>query len=289
MAFLEYEPSSTLYHYCTCSGLEGILKSKSLWFSDLTAMNDPREIQLGFEHFVAALKDVRHSEYRGYRGFFLSVLAGRLVATRNSTQAFCCCLSLAGDQLPLWNEYTSYAGLSIGFRKTAMNDIPARIQRAHYLDEDTPGAFRRKVLEIAAPFDPDGTNHDEAYWIGAGAEAYAAITALKHDSWAYEREVRVVHMQPIERPSADLTDALEPELQDSMWVQPLFRTRGTTQIPYLSFPFGRARDGERRHKWAIERIIIGPKCSMSEAEVRELLHSEGYENVEVARSNCQIR
>ncbi|MBY5393173.1 MULTISPECIES: hypothetical protein [Rhizobium] len=55
MALLEYEPQQPLYHYCSPAGFEGILRSKVLWFHDLTRMNDPRELELGFEHFIGAL------------------------------------------------------------------------------------------------------------------------------------------------------------------------------------------------------------------------------------------
>ncbi|UIK12511.1 hypothetical protein LZK80_09825 [Rhizobium leguminosarum] len=123
MALLEYEPQQLLYHYCGPAGFEGILKSKVLWFHDLTQMNDPRELELGFEHFFEALTSVRHDEYQGHRGFFLSILAGRLAGLRESHQAFCCCFSLAGDELPLWSEYTGYSGLSIGFKPTAVKNI----------------------------------------------------------------------------------------------------------------------------------------------------------------------
>src|SRR6266702_2810323 len=39
----------TLYHYTNVAGLEGILKSEAVWFTDFRHMNDPSEISHGIE------------------------------------------------------------------------------------------------------------------------------------------------------------------------------------------------------------------------------------------------
>ena len=71
MAFLEYRPTQTLYQFCSVESFRAILKSKSIWCSDLEEANDPRELKLGFEHFVSALKFVRENELKGDAGAFL--------------------------------------------------------------------------------------------------------------------------------------------------------------------------------------------------------------------------
>lgn len=253
-------------------------------------MNDPREIQLGFDHYIDALKSVRHIEHQGYRGFFLSILAGKLVGLRNSHHAFCCCFSLEGDQLPLWNEYTGYQGLSIGFRPTALKDIQARIQKVEYINENTPEAFRRKVLEIASAFDPDGQDRNDQFWIEASVSAFAAITALKHATWSYEREVRMVFLQTVDEPADDNDKIIKPDGEVYEWLKPLERIISNEgKVKYLAFPFGRYRDGDAKHKWAIKKIIIGPKCKMDRTEVQALLDAHGFDGVQIEQSNCQIR
>ncbi|MDM9628488.1 DUF2971 domain-containing protein [Rhizobium sp. S152] len=282
MAHLEYEPTEPLYHYCTPDGFRGILKSKVLWFNDLTQMNDPRELELGLEHFIEALKSVRHNEYEGYRGFFLSILAARLTSLNLSQQAFCCCFSLAGDELPLWREYTNLEGLSIGFRPTAIKDINARVQKANYLIGHSLEALRAKVLEIAEPFDPDGEPADDAFWTNASVSAYAYITAVKHGSWAYEREIRMIHVQAREMPASFPAD-------DSQWIMPSKREGRLGEVSYLPLPFGRYREAENKHRRAIAKVIIGPKCALTRQDVEKLLSDDGYTGVEVLESECQIR
>jgi hypothetical protein len=130
MAFLEYRPTRTLYHYTSLAGFSGILASKSLWFSDLSTANDPREVHLGFDKFMTALNSVILEEYPGKKGHFLISLADRLRKYRENARAYCCCFSLAVDALPMWGAYGSnYAGLAVGFRATSVVDMPARVQK----------------------------------------------------------------------------------------------------------------------------------------------------------------
>ncbi|TAZ53217.1 DUF2971 domain-containing protein [Rhizobium ruizarguesonis] len=288
MALLEYEPQQPLYHYCSPAGFEGILKSKVLWFHDLTQMNDPRELELGFEHFIGGLTSVRHDEYQGHRGFFLSILAGKLAGLRESHQAFCCCFSLADDELPLWGEYTGYSGLSIGFKPTAVKNIQARVQKADYLSDTTGKTYRAKVLDIAALYDPDGETHDERFWTNASVVAFAAITALKHNSWAYEREIRMIHLQAKEAPgtSSTLVSAVDDDYERTA---PSKRIAERGEVSYLPFEFGRYRDGNDRHRRAIVKVTIGPKCPLTIDDVDNMLDANGYLGVDVVRSECRIR
>ena len=77
----------------------------------------PRELKLGFEHFVSALKFVRENELKGDAGAFLDRMRDELKRVRETQQAFCACFSLVKDELPMWNEYgSSYSGVALGFR-----------------------------------------------------------------------------------------------------------------------------------------------------------------------------
>jgi hypothetical protein len=196
MAFLEYHPTQTLYQFCSVDSFRGILSSKEIWCSDLERANDPRELKLGFEHFLAAIKFVRENEFKGFAGVFLDRLKDDLARSHDVHQAFCACFSLVKDELPMWNEYGSnYSGVAIGFRPTAITSMPGRIQKVKYVDEDTANDFRDIVREIASGFDPSHTFDDLTYWVTTRTSALSAITALKHRSWAHEREARFIHLQ----------------------------------------------------------------------------------------------
>src|SRR5215216_1940197 len=148
MAFPEYCPTQTLYQFCSVDSFHGIINSKTIWCPDLEAANDPRELKLGFEHFMIALKFVRENEFKGTAGVFLDRLKDELAGYRDVHQAFCACFSLVKDELPMWNEYGSnYSGVAIGFRPTAITSMPGRIQKVKYVTEDTANDFRDVVRE----------------------------------------------------------------------------------------------------------------------------------------------
>jgi hypothetical protein len=292
MAYLEYRPTQPVYKYCSPDGLFGIIKSKRLWFSDLTSMNDPREIKLGHKHFHDALEFVRQETSPGERGKFLSVLADRLARYRENCRAYCCCFTLAADELPMWAAYgQNYGGLAVGYRPRALLGIPARVQKVKYLDENTLDDFRRLIGDIASQFDVSPVPNDALFWVDAAVSAFTAMTALKHTTWAYEREVRMVHSQRIKPPEDErfnFTGEL-PNGELVRWTEPLERPTDNGQASYLEFPFGLLRDGAYLPERAIEKIILGPKCPLIQEEVKSLLEENGFENFEVVKSACEIR
>jgi len=292
MAFLEYRPTETLYQYSSVEGFKGIVASKALWCSDLASANDPRELSLGFEHFVNALIQFRVAEYPDQLmgTNFLDTLAQFLIHYHRNQQTFCACFSPLKDSLPMWREYgANYSGVSIGFRPTAITSMPGRIQKVKYLDPNTEEDFKRLVRDIAGSFDPQHSQNDANYWIVAGTSAFAAITALKHNSWSYEQEVRFIHAQVRQEQSAGTQIAEYSDEMPVFWSRPLSRVRENTNIEYKSFPFGRRQEGSSDHRKAIERIVLGPRCTLTEEQARTLLQQNGYSDFSIEASDCQIR
>src|SRR5215813_9273187 len=50
------KPPPRLYHYTSDAGLEGIIKSGKLWFTDIFALNDPSELRHGLSIAIDVLK-----------------------------------------------------------------------------------------------------------------------------------------------------------------------------------------------------------------------------------------
>jgi Protein of unknown function (DUF2971) len=195
----------------------------------------------------------------------------------------------------MWAGYAAnYGGLAIGFRPTAITDMPGRVQKVVYVNENTAEDFRRLVLDITAAFDATHDPDDIHYWIAAMVGAHSAMTALKHETWGYEREVRAIHMRRIrppereEDPAFSVTDLL-PDGQPIVWSAPLSRTSGAKIIKYLQFPFGRFKDGAFDPSRAIEKVIVGPNCPLSLGDVTNAMEENGFERFEVVRSVCEIR
>ena len=296
MAFLEYRPTQTVYKYCSSDGFLGIVKSKRLWFSDLASANDPREIKLGYDHFMEALKLVRQENFKGEPGAFLSILAEHLAGVYTRQRLYCCCFSLVRDELPMWNAYgDNYGGLAVGFRPTSLFKMPCRVQKVRYLKENTIEEFKKIVLDLATKFDAIGHSADDlSYWIAATSSTMAAMTALKHTTWSYEEEVRLVYAQKKEPPDprdGPLSSIISkwPDGTLINWTKPLERLSGGSAVDYLEFPFGLFRDGKFLAQRAIKCVIVGPKCALSPSDVTSAMQENGFEDFEVAVSACQIR
>ncbi|HZV07585.1 MAG TPA: DUF2971 domain-containing protein [Gemmataceae bacterium] len=290
MAFLEYTPTQTLYQYCSIAGFRGIITSRTLWCTDLESANDPRELKLGFQHFMDALNCIRNEEYKGRAGIFLERLATEVRQSHERSQAFCACFSLARDALPMWAQYGDQSrGLAIGFRPSAITSMPGRIQMARYLNSDTAEDFRHLVRDIIAGFDPEHNPDDLIYWITAVTNARTAITALKHDSWEHEREIRFVFVQARADPEPSIPISQYPDETPVFWEAPQRRLRGTESVDYKIFPYGQWRQGTCNPARAIERVVIGSRSSLSIEEVAAELRENGFERFQVVRSECEIR
>lgn len=84
-----------IFHYTSIGGLEGILKHKTLRFTNIKYMNDKDEIIAGLD-CIAKTCNASEEERENLRSAFLS----------HGMQTFVCCFSLEKDSLPMWNYYT---------------------------------------------------------------------------------------------------------------------------------------------------------------------------------------
>ena len=113
----ESKIGDTLYHYTNVAGLEGILKSEAVWFTDFRHMNDPSEISHGIE----LCRDVIRLRKPGKDGrvvLFLDCLADlmRLDNFSRALEYFIGSFSRASDDLGQWRAYADNGrGVAIGF------------------------------------------------------------------------------------------------------------------------------------------------------------------------------
>jgi hypothetical protein len=290
VAFLEFRPTKPLYHYTSVDGFSAILRSKTLWFSDLESANDPREIKLGYGRVMQALlrclQKLPNSEGRDRLAFFRD----RLIAYHDRLQVFCCCFSTKPDELPMWAAYGgNHSGISIGLRPSAILSIEARVQKVRYLDEASDGDFDRLVQDISTQLHVHP--NDFLTDVTAGSAASAAIIALKHSSWAYENEVRMVHVQHKNRAKGLARLLPLPDIRggdSAYWQEPLERIVRGRAVKYKAFRFGHYRHGSFDAQRAIKEAVLGPNCPISVAEAARLLHDEGFHDVHVRHSDCKI-
>lgn len=95
LAFRKNTKTRSIFHYTSIGGLQGILSSKTLRFTNIKYMNDKDEIVAGLDSMAKAC-NASEEERDNLRSAFASYGA----------QTFVCCFSLEDDSLPLWNYYT---------------------------------------------------------------------------------------------------------------------------------------------------------------------------------------
>lgn len=95
LAFRKNTKAKSIFHYTSIGGLQGILSSKTLRFTNIKYMNDKDEIVAGLDSMAKAC-NASEEERDNLRSAFIS----------HGTQTFVCCFSLEDDSLPMWNYYT---------------------------------------------------------------------------------------------------------------------------------------------------------------------------------------
>jgi hypothetical protein len=180
-----------LYHYCHADTLEKILKSQSLWASDLRTMKDSTEIHYGYGVLEAACK----------RSHYLLGIGPAADRLRQMCLTHVACLSLRVGIKNQWEEYAAKStGAAIGIRFQEMRRIAGghlgRLfhfpmvydpsVQSHFLDELISRASRIEHTLASAPLADVETYRDHVIMhIGA------AVATLKDPGYAPEEEWRL--------------------------------------------------------------------------------------------------
>lgn len=188
----------------------------------------------------------------------------------------------------MWGTYGgNHTGLSIGFRPAAFLGTPGRMQRVKYIDTQTANDVSEIITEVAKNLAPNADS--DLQRILAASEILGAITQLKHKSWSYEREFRMILMQPREPDDIVKETSLLPDKTPVFWSKPLERPGIEGAVNYLELPFGKFNSGSFDARRAIKQVVIGLNSGLSETDVRIALTDNGFEDVLVEKSECQIR
>jgi hypothetical protein len=121
-------PPPMIYHYTNDAGLQGIIESGKLWFSDIFGLNDPSELRHGLKVAIGVLKS-RITDERPEIAIFASQLERFDVdaGIEAAGHFFICCFSSDGDDLGQWRAYADDGrGYALGFETAALEDAFCR-------------------------------------------------------------------------------------------------------------------------------------------------------------------
>jgi hypothetical protein len=280
--------TTCLYHYTTAEGLEGILKTRSLWAHDVAFMNDWQEIQFGADPLIVRMREYL-SEHPPDRdkpvakefeeNIRLVIMDAALDSLRKFTSSerqfhpnymdeatYVACLSEEYDDLGQWRAYgkRGYAiGLTIeGLTRAAPPPLLGQVKygepAVRDLCDSVIGYFETRRVGA----------HPRTYgYFDTVNRLLPQLALIKHDAFHQEREWRLVvsPQQGRDRPEVKV------------------RSTASGLVPYV--------------EWAFEppylaEIVIGPGGDLhSERAVRMLLRARGFvpEQLQITQSRAPYR
>jgi hypothetical protein len=281
-----YEPTKNelTYHYCGADAFAAMIRSRTIWHTAFSALNDATERKWGFAQFREAANKLR----KGCGADFIDQITEIVSLTQDHSVAMISSYSLNGDLLSQWRAYADDGrGFAIGFSSQEL-EMPAKPLRVLY-----DRAAQRKeltsnikhVFETESRFGFKYTEQFRNHWFHFGLD----LCAYKHPSFAEEMEIRRVHISGLalteeSKRIIPLGAIDDDDVRRSGPVEVHFRVRNGVQVPYVVLDM---TDGGKNSP--IKEIVLGPRNSDEEANVATFLASAGWNNVRIRRSEVPYR
>lgn len=270
-----------LYHYCSNEAFLSIVKSKSIWLSDMTLSNDTKEGQWVWDKLVEKCKKegVNDKDIESIK-FHMIHNSGRWQYYDNRWHCIGFCLSEEGDLLSQWRGYARDAtGVAIGFSEEFLFGLQNEVilDKVKYygstvtdnedfifqeiIDHIRNGAFEYKTQQDA-PEELRGQVSTAIQELMNASGYLASLNFLyKNPAFKEEKEWRLI----------------SPESGSK------HRTSVDRIIPYSEISL---EGGECQ---PIAEIILGPKNITPEGVIENFLDANGFKGVKVKRSTATFR
>ncbi|WP_188348418.1 DUF2971 domain-containing protein [Agrobacterium tumefaciens] len=268
---LKNKPPAYLTHYTTVSGLIGILQHDSLWASNVSFLNDRRELMHGLDATRQVLEDYSKEHPDLSLSFAKEVIAD--LAKSKLPDIYAACFCRKDDLLSQWRGYGGKEqGVSITFRGPQLEELFKKrhgtMMEVIYDKERTAARAKNALNKALDNFDdilgPTAKKDKKAKLASAISRL---VPRFKDDGFAEENEWRFV----IQRTN-DLRD-----------VQ--FRERDGVIVPYLVV------SADVGDNLPIQHITVGPgkKQDVTIRSIEILLKAKGYSDVSVRPSSVPYR
>ena len=246
-------PPRLLFHYTSLDGALAILKSKSIWASNIDGMNDAKERAHSVDILTHCIENLMHRT--GFRdGSLSSRITLRLKAVSDRSLGHCVAsLSEDGDLLSQWRAYgENGSGIALGFNAALLRrDLDSKsftLRKVIYdrrIQEEICNDFLNKNFPSTA-WETAPEDWPEVTTTQIDEFASTIGVFFKHPAFADEREWRA-----ISGPN---------HLYDSLWkYRPL--ARGLTS--YLDVPlaaiFSPESETESQDTVPHFQFVVGPK------------------------------
>jgi len=309
--YLNYNPRlpKILYHYCSVEAFLSIIKNKCIWLSDADSTNDNRELNYVFYDFEKVLDkclqdlDSKYDELKPIiKRLSLEVmkkLLSQKIPASQYTKHFLCCFSEAQDLLSQWRAYGDDGkGVAIGFNSRQISKMVCDetygftkvIYQKKKVRDFLYTTISDRLTMILEEFSKNQKISDsdtEQFMIDVATIVYAIWQegfVYKHKSFKEEREWRIYKKTSYTNYCEDegVDDYGYAGFLDGIFVannkycgdftrsELKYRATSNNIRPYFEIGFDRCKDK------MINQIVLGPKCKISDLNLRLLLAQYGY-------------
>ncbi|OEA17883.1 hypothetical protein BBM54_03770 [Vibrio parahaemolyticus] len=272
-----------IFHYTSVDTLIKVLESQTLWASDLSKMNDPKEFTTGLE----TLRELFAQSFPESIDWFDY---NRFVGSENQQLILGCSFSNEPDDLSQWRAYgDDGCGVVIGIDKdTLCSHNTMTIPRFYKEDEKAVSYVNffnviysktelvTKANQLFSSAGDFANDHVEGFNLSLGISRLAC--SYKSDFYRSESEIRAI-IEHSKSPEL----YLEQDLKDKRLFDLNFRTSKFGLVPYCNLKLG-----PKEHS-SIKQIVLGPKCNVTKEDLSFMLMAIGYESVQIRESEGNYR
>ncbi|TWB20016.1 DUF2971 family protein [Rhizobium sp. ERR 1071] len=273
----ESRQTPRLYHYTSVGGLLGIIRSRVLWATDISFLNDSEE----FRHGIKIAANLVAQRVKGAQDNDRQLLEElqKVLAKEHWFPAYVVSFTEHGDLLSQWRGYSPEGGASLGFTVEGLRRVEElskfRLSKCIY-DDDRKHAIANEFLDTLIEQHRSSGSRDPRQVLftaqGFILRFYQMAACFKDSAFSEENEWRFVSpLTPLDNQS--------------------IRYRATNRmiVPYYELPL--TEDGELEPSLRFDRIVLGPgsQLALMQNALLRLCLTTGVAAKEVAKSKVPYR
>ncbi|HID8742466.1 TPA: DUF2971 domain-containing protein [Enterobacter mori] len=274
----------TLYHYTDINGFFSIIKNKKLWVSAANNLNDSGELNWLDLKLAKQLNSITNKENESYLSEFWQYWK----LTR--PMHYICSFSKDGDVLSQWRAYADDGyGVSIGFNRSYFDFYThgplLSFNKEHttglydvIYDSETQDGLIKGIVEHLSKVNND--ENDKTMLFVHLTEILKKFSyTFKNSAFHEENETRIIHTPAIFTNGKLGNITINGSLSD---IQCRVTNRNITT--YFEYDFSLKKDVS-----PINKIILGPKCKLSDYDIDHLLSIVKMSEIELIKSTATYR
>ena len=251
---------SIVYYYCNIDTYRSILKSKTLWLTNLTESNDSQEVKRLYENIWSYIKEylINSDLNKELVNKTFENLDPTIDLQKGIDIPYGCCFCIEPDLINLWNEYGDEGkGVCLGFdldwfpikRQYPITSSVLEQSIGYEMVIYDSTKVRSSLADIC--YKAIKENGETAWLNGILSTFKHYASFIKNPTFKGEEEVRIVYYPydgfdtaPTGIGLSDLCNDIKPHYSLS-WCNP--------------------------NSIALKQIIVGPECKYSEQEIEKML------------------